>query len=341
MNRLKFYIVLCVIILASCKNNPKKSEESCAYQELSSKSSITETSNGHKLNIEVEGKIMANLKKLADIEGRAKANDSIYIDVEKSIKKKDVTYPTDFLQTHNAIIQILCDIETQLKDATLTPTDKSRLLNDKIEKRTIYFNFLLGKKIDLSDDLPKTNSGNIDNQESEKTKKSTNPIAEYSSWDMFYDKNSKCSVAILATTEYQKLNLKNGSKISEFLNSKGLTNNTLFFKPTFLSKFSNQFKGNDYSIFNALGIDKNVGCVCLIDESNLKIELMTDESIPYKKASADYKIVMFSLNGGSPQTFQIESLGAGVSDALAKESLTDNFNNSFKNLSINFNLCKQ
>lgn len=337
MKFLRFCIVFCFIILSSCNDSSNKIEERCAYQELSSESSIIETSRGHKLNIEIEGKIMANLKKLATIEGQVKASDSIYVGIEKSIKKKDVAYTPDFLQTHNAIIQILCDIENQLRDKTLKPYDRSMLLKDKIEKRNIYFDFLLGKKISSVEDLPKSPS----NTDTKEQKKQSDKTTFYSNPDLYFDKNSKCSVAILATTNYQKNNLKNGSRISEILRSEGIANNALFFKPYFLSKFSSQLKENDYAVFGALGIEKNVNCICVVNESMLNFELMTDESIPYKKASASYEIIFLDLNHGNPQIFQIESLGSGANEALARESLSDNFSNAFKNLGINFNPCKQ
>lgn len=101
-------------------------------------------------------------------------------------------------------------------------------------------------------------------------------------------------------------------------------------------------KDNDISVFNSLGVQNTANCVCVINQDDYKIENQTYDNNEFKKASASYLITLFYLNGsGSPQTFQLDTQGAGANESMAQASLTDHFITLFKNQSIHFNQCKK
>jgi hypothetical protein len=311
-------------------------------------SSTTETNNGHKINLELKGKVMANVKKLADVEGGIGASDSIYLNLERKLEKKEVRYPDDFLATHNGIIQILCDIEKQLQDSTLSRDFKNRILEEKLKYRSDYFNFLLnGEKPTSSNQTPiesPTGSTPIKTSISNPAPQSSSTTQPKKTITSYFDENSKTEVAILATSAFAKGNFSLNSILSDYFAGKGLKNNPIFFRSNFISSFGDHLRDSDISIFHQLDIRNNANCVCFVNQEDPKLifEDQEYEGSKFKKASTAFSVVMFYLNGSSsPQAFQIQGSGAGVNETLAQESLHDNFRTSLNNLNLNLDLCKK
>ena len=339
MNNTKFLILIILgFTLLRCKPT---NDNSCSFEELRSESVTTESLNGHKIKLEAEAKIKGNLRQLADLEGKIGASDSIYVNLEKTISKKEVIYPPDFLIKHNAIINGLCNLERKLRDTALPITmrlDFNKQLTNGIAK---YFELLFGKE-PKPVNIPPTGSTIPNNDRRVPSTIQIPNLPTESNTDVYFNKNVKTEVAILATSEYKKSDSKISSDVSAYFTSKGLANNPVFFKSPFISKFSDRLKDNDIAVFNGLDVQKTVNCVCLINQENLKIEDKAYENNSFKKASASYSITLFYLNGSAnPQTFQFNCQGTDSDGNKAQEYLKDDFINSFKNLSINFNQCKK
>ena len=340
------YLILIILGFAflQCQKSQPNSRLNCSFELLRSESVTSTTSDGHRIGLEAEVKIKSNVKKLATLEGTVKASDSIDINVEKTLSKREVNYPSDFLAKHNAIINLLCALETKLKDTTL-PSDERLVLMQQLSKGIDqYLEVLFGKEANSIKKIIDSGKAQPQSGEESNVKQILNSSSESKlNSDLYFNNNSKADVAILATSGYKKSDAKTSSDLSTYLTSKGLTNNPVFFKSSFLSKFSDRLRDNDISVFKSLEVQKTVNCVCLINQEDFKIEDQVYENNPFKKASASYNITLFYLNGStSPQTFQFDDMtGAGANENMAQASLKDNFINSFKNLSINFNQCKK
>lgn len=147
---MKYLIIFIVSLVGiSCKNtseqkNELKENKACPYEALVSETLSSSYVNGIQMNIDLEGKVLTNVKKLLNIEGKLRLNDSIFLNIEKALKTRSVMYSSDFLEIHNSLTQILCAIETDIANTTDLNL-KARLTEDKMRKRTEYFDFLLGK----------------------------------------------------------------------------------------------------------------------------------------------------------------------------------------------------
>lgn len=155
------YLFLIFIMLTSCKK-----EEECVYKSLVNTSSRTQVKNGSLATGIIMANIKANLKKLGMADVQIKLMDSSFFDLKNEITNKEVVYDYEFMRIHNTIVQILCDIEHDLKNETNT-NRKNALLKDKILKRSEYFDFILkasskDSNITSPESVPKNVTANPD-----------------------------------------------------------------------------------------------------------------------------------------------------------------------------------
>ena len=147
----RLMIISIIILLNSCKSDKPVIEEvgsnfDCPYKEILMSEISEECNNGSKISASLKVNLESNAKLIKKI-GKGGVNlefndTTILNDVHKQISKKTL-YSTGFLETHNSIIQILCSIEKDLQDTTISSVTRDALMNEKIKRRTDYFNFLL------------------------------------------------------------------------------------------------------------------------------------------------------------------------------------------------------
>ena len=340
MNKLKYSTFLILIFLfgacqkkedrCECDSNGNIGEQTDSVLQKSTKSIIA----GGKIEANAEIRKTINLKVNPGIE--YKVDDETVKSTTHKIKDlyPDITTLIRFqLDAHCRYVQDICKQETISNSEFYNLKGKDRQRRDSIIEKLI---------------LDKINKPNNDSRTGQKVKDSNamlNSTANYpieSNTDIYFNKNMKTDVAILATSEYKKSDAKTSSAVSQYFSEKGLANNPVFFRTPFISKFRDRLKDNDIAVFNSLDVQKTVNCVCLIHQDNYKLDNQTYDNNEFKKASASYHITLFYLNGsGSPQTFQLDTQGAGANESMAQESLTDHFISLFKNQSIHFNQCKK
>lgn len=159
--QLFIFSIIGALIFCTCKNRqgPKERDDhkNCVYEKLQNEEGTrVETNSKDNVN-KIRITLSNNLKKLLPIElGGEIQNEYRYISAKlDSIISKEL-YSEDFLQRHNAIVQILCDIEKDLNRYEFDSVKVEKLLADKGSKRDLYFNFLLdfGKNTDDSTEVP-------------------------------------------------------------------------------------------------------------------------------------------------------------------------------------------
>lgn len=166
INFMKRIIIIIAILTYSCKSDKQKTTKittsfECPYQEITISEVDEEYNNGSKLSAGLKIDLESNMKLLKKI-GEGKINievrdTTVLNNVSKQISKKTL-YSTNFMGTHNSIIQILCAIEKDLQDSTLSDITRNTLVNEKIKKRTDYFNFLIDNRDSIPNERKKTSS---------------------------------------------------------------------------------------------------------------------------------------------------------------------------------------
>jgi hypothetical protein len=334
------YLASFIFLIGGC-NNDTKEASSCSYEKLVSESVQTNSTNGHKISLEIEGKILANIKKLGDVEGKFRASDSIYLNLVSEIKKQTVNYSDEFLATHNAIVQILCDIENQIQDSTLNTEQRAKLFQEKMDRRTEYFDFLLGKASKTTIPPPTDNPTTSDAEKTKKPTPQTNDEGSSSSNSaIYFDQKSRTDIAIL-TLSNNKLSSDLNSILSQELSSKGFSTSPAFFRSAFVAKFADRLSDNDASVFQNLGIQDHANCICVV---NQRIDYKPNEyeNNSYQTAVGKFNVSVFHLNESiGTQTFQFSTQGAGADQAMALESLSKNFITIFNKHTLNLDVCKK
>lgn len=155
--------------LTFCYSNGEKQPDSnllkCPYTELASYSHYTSTTGEGEINLNNKFSIYKNIQQLLNISDSFEINSGISKHVT-NLKIDSVVYDKKFIQIHNSIIQILCAIEKDLSDTTLTFEDKKNIFNEKISKRSEYFQFLLNYSHDgLNDKKNKSKDENKSNSD--------------------------------------------------------------------------------------------------------------------------------------------------------------------------------
>lgn len=137
-------VFICVLIL-SCQNDSRELKEdifACSFNKLKSSTKLEESEKSN--TIKIDARIQANLKKLTSIGGELSISDSIVLNRIKEKSINTAIYSSEFLEKHNGIVEVLCSIEREMKDTTLSMENRNRLREDLWEKRTMYFNLLIG-----------------------------------------------------------------------------------------------------------------------------------------------------------------------------------------------------
>jgi len=136
------YAFLLLNIKACYNDKEVKKSENCSFNKLYSSDIETVTATGNTMVL--SGKIMANIKRLSGIRGELEVLDTLFLNrVDRKITNKE-SYSDDFLGTHNAIVQILCSLESEMIDTALDISRKSKIQLNFDNKRDEYFNYLLG-----------------------------------------------------------------------------------------------------------------------------------------------------------------------------------------------------
>lgn len=158
LNILSVAALLC--LAAACGEAEKEFE--CEYSVLlpGETESATRNETSESLAVHPSLKVIrGNLERLTlGIEGEGK------FDYEKSkselitkIEKTRAEYSPGFVEMHNSIIQILCDIDRELHAGYLDEEDRKERVREKKEKREQYFQFLMnyfGQQMDEQDPSP-------------------------------------------------------------------------------------------------------------------------------------------------------------------------------------------
>lgn len=331
------YLASFIFLIGGCGNDTKEAS-SCSYEKLVSESVQTNSTNGHKVSLEIEGKILANIKKLGAVEGKFRASDSIYLNLVSEIKKQTVNYSDEFLATHNAIVQILCDIENQLKDSTLNTEQRAKLFQEKMDRRTEYFDFLLGKTSKTTIPPPTDNPTTSD--ATPKTPSNDDGGSLHTNPAIYFDKNSRTDIAIL-TLSNNKLSSDLNGILSQELSSKGFSTSPAFFRSAFATKFANRLSDNDVSVFQNLGIQDHANCICMVNQ-HIDYKPNEYENNSLQTAVGKFNVSVFYLNESiGTQTFQFSTQGAGANQAMALESLSENFITIFNKHALNLEVCKK
>jgi hypothetical protein len=160
----RILIAISALLIYSCKSDQHTSEKAtssfdCPYQKIE----ISETNEQHNDGSKLSGGIKINLesntellKKIGKGEINIEFSDTTVLNnITKQISKKTL-YSANFMETHNSIIQILCSIEKDLQDTTLSNISRDALLIEKIKKRTDYFNFLLSSRDSITSEKKNT-----------------------------------------------------------------------------------------------------------------------------------------------------------------------------------------
>jgi hypothetical protein len=137
-----------IYLCSSCTTDGDKGKMAnnpfdCPYEALVSIEETEKLKEGSTLTGNLEFVIKSNLKKLGEGTATIGGTDTSFLGRVDRIYSERTNYSTEFLETHNSIIQLLCAIEKDLKDTSTSETVKELLFREKIEKRTQYFNFLL------------------------------------------------------------------------------------------------------------------------------------------------------------------------------------------------------
>jgi len=101
------------------------------------------TENGSKVSRNFGFAVKTNLRKLANLDVEGNYGDTSILNYIKTVEKTTSNYTQDYIFQHNSIIQILCAIEKDLQDSTLSDFNKELLFKEKLNKRAEYFDFLL------------------------------------------------------------------------------------------------------------------------------------------------------------------------------------------------------
>lgn len=161
----KYISWILALLLLSCNadkvsDKPVEKGFECSYQELNSINNSETSKNGNTANGSVEFTIKSNLEKLGKIELGINASDTLDVERVDKILKASTSYSTEFFERHNSIVQILCDIEKDLKDTTLSLSSRELLFKEKIEKRTQYFDFILERGLSIEEKIGKKRNKN-------------------------------------------------------------------------------------------------------------------------------------------------------------------------------------
>jgi hypothetical protein len=171
---MKKIIIITVFLIHACKSDRHKSEEisssfDCPFQEIEISETNEKYNEGSKLSGRLKIDLESNMKLLKISKGEInfEVNDTTILNnVSKQISKKTL-YSRNFMETHNSIIQILCSIEKDLQDTTLSNGLRDILMNEKIKKRTDYFNFLLSSRDSITNNKKNTSRINSINKRTE------------------------------------------------------------------------------------------------------------------------------------------------------------------------------
>ena len=145
MNYLSYVLFLFCGVLICCNSEedvPTDASYDCSFSKLEN---YTKTeSEGFEHSLKVEGVLKANFKKISSFTGEVSVEDSIVFDRMFREETNGVAYSDSFLEKHNAIIDILCSIENDLRDSVLSEEEITVLKNSFWNKRDRYFDLLIG-----------------------------------------------------------------------------------------------------------------------------------------------------------------------------------------------------
>lgn len=145
-----FLVFISFLFFFSCSGDRGRDvnslqENQCSYQELLSTRSKEQYEDGRKSvkNIAIQLEANTKLLKLGKGAFQLGIEDTLNIDNITKNVSQEVVYSSNFVERHNSIIQILCAIEKDLLDTTISKLTRRILYEEKIRKRSDYFNLLL------------------------------------------------------------------------------------------------------------------------------------------------------------------------------------------------------
>lgn len=137
--------VVFVAFFVGCRKKEEPQQVECSYERFYSFSSIDKSKNGNQLSTNIRAVLDANIPKLKFIKGKVDVTivDTLYSDLQTTLIEKKVNYSSVFMERHNAIIDIICDIEKEINNPLTDSVTRKKLQEEKSQKRDDYFNFLL------------------------------------------------------------------------------------------------------------------------------------------------------------------------------------------------------
>jgi len=138
---------------------------------------------------------------------------------------------------------------------------------------------------------------------------------------------------------YKKGKSKLDSDLKSYFKNNGFKSSSSVFNSSFKNSSYYRNLEDDASGLKAIGLDKTINCICLVDE-NISFDSKAREGVSYLKATGSYDISIINVENGEIDYYNIETFGAGTSENLATKSVHEHLleNKDFKN--INIDLCK-
>lgn len=136
-NYFLIFILLSSFTIFSCS-----SSNDCSFKEL--KNTNTTSIKSTEYTAGLKGVIKGNLTKLladGEVEAKGGVKISDFINIAEN-----VIYTPEFIERHNAIVQVLCSIEADLNHPKIPQEQISELFKDKKKKRDEYFALLIKKE---------------------------------------------------------------------------------------------------------------------------------------------------------------------------------------------------
>ncbi len=131
----------------ACSNDSSIAKEekefNCSFEFLEKSTINSKRQSGNTARIDAT--INGNLNKFASLNGKLSISDTFFvkrIDVSE-YEMKD--YTTEFMQKHNAIINVLCAIEKQLEVGKISDSLRLEIQLNLIEKYNQYFNLTISE----------------------------------------------------------------------------------------------------------------------------------------------------------------------------------------------------
>ena len=149
MKQIRLFIIICQLcFFGGCQDKSPNEVEpfQCSYFELKNQEIEVKNEGGNFIKGDIEFAIEGNLKKLGNAEFETSISDSSIVNYNSTTERYMTNYETGFISKHNSIIQVLCAIDRDLQDTTLSVENRDLLFREKLSRRAEYFELLLGNE---------------------------------------------------------------------------------------------------------------------------------------------------------------------------------------------------